>query len=148
MASRAPNGSSINRMGRSWARARARATRWRMPPGQLVGAFGREPVQAHQLQQLGGPGLARRLVDTAEAHGQLDVAGHAQPREERGVLEHQGGLAGGALDPSRRGPVQPGDQVEQGALAAPGRPDQAHELARGHIEGDVIEGRDGGPTCP
>ena len=140
MASRAPKGSSISRMRRSWARARARATRWRMPPDSSCGRLVCEAVQPHQAQELGGPGLAGRLADAAQAEGQLDVAGHAEPREQGGILKHQRGVAGRALDPAGRGPVQPGDQVEQGALAAPGGPDQAHELTRCHRQGDAIEG--------
>ena len=39
MASRAANGSSINKTWRSWAKALARATRWRMPPESSWGFF-------------------------------------------------------------------------------------------------------------
>ena len=41
MASRAPNGSSISSTSASWAKARASATRWRMPPDS---SWGRRPA--------------------------------------------------------------------------------------------------------
>ena len=63
---------------------------------------------------------------------------HRQPGEQGGLLEHQPGApddldgAGGRL-------VQPGEEVEQRALAAAGRADEAQELAASHREVDAVE---------
>ena len=43
IASSAPNGSSIKRMSASWANARARAPRWRMPPDSWCGRLSPNP---------------------------------------------------------------------------------------------------------
>ena len=68
-ASRALNGSSSRRTDGPSASARARATRWRMPAGQLSGQGGLEPGQAHQLQQLRArpPRARSRACPTARA---------------------------------------------------------------------------------
>ena len=44
MASRAPNGSSMSRIEAFWAMARARATRWRMPPDSSWGRLPPKPL--------------------------------------------------------------------------------------------------------
>ena len=149
MASRAPNGSSISRIRRSWARARARATRWRMPPESSWGRLVAKPSRRTSSSSSLGPGLAGGLAD---------ARGGAGPARRCGSTLSQGNSAAswnirvaspaGPFDPAGRRPVQPGDQVEQGALATAGRPDEADELARGHLERDPIEGRDRRPHLP
>ena len=64
MASRAPNGSSISRTSASCARARASATRWRMPPDSSCGRLSAKPVEVHQLEQLVRPAPGVRLRGT------------------------------------------------------------------------------------
>ena len=61
--------------------------------------------------------------------GELDVAGDGEPREQRRLLEHQGGAARRRRRVPGVGLVEPGDEVEQGALAAARGADEADELA-------------------
>ena len=113
----------------SWARARASATRWRIPPDS---SWGRLSAKAPRWTISSSSATRRRrsaLGDLAQPEGQLDVAGHGQPGKQGGVLEHQGGVAAGHAHGARRRAVEPGDQVEQGALAAARRAHQADELA-------------------
>ena len=60
---------------------------------------------------------------------ELDVARDREPREQRRLLEHQRG-APADVDGAGRRLVEAGDEVEQRALAAARRAEQAHELAR------------------
>ena len=162
MASSAPNGSSISSSPASWARARARAARWRIPPDSSWGRLGPKPARWTRSSRSAATAPPFGLAHAAEPERQLDVGGHGEPREERRVLEEHG--RGGAARPAGRrvagrcavgagirstvmstvptvGPVQPGDQVEQGGLSAPGGPDQADELARRRRSSvDVLEG--------
>src|SRR6185436_16937193 len=76
----------------------------------------------------------------------LDVLAHAEPGEERRVLEQQRAIGSGLEDRATIqrnladiGPLEPGEQVQDRRLAAAGRPDQADELARADVEGDVVE---------
>src|SRR6266508_1920831 len=108
--------------------------------GQLVGALGGELGQPDLGQQPGcclvplGPGHA------PQPQRQLHVADGGQPGEQGRLLEQQrGGEAAGADRPDR-GVVQPGDQVEQGALAAAGGADQADELAGPDGERHPVQG--------
>ena len=89
MASSAPNGSSMSRMSASCASARARATRCRIPPGQLV----RTPV-AEAVEVDGRSSASARVLSLASRHA-CEAAARArrsrggQPREQRRLLEHQ-----------------------------------------------------------
>ena len=100
-----------------------------------------ERAQLDELQQLLDPLLALRLGHLAQAERQLDVALHVQPREQRGLLEHERRVAD-ALDGAGGGAVEAGDEVEQRGLAAARGPEEAHELAAAHGQRDVLEGRD------
>ena len=111
--------------------------------GQLVGLLVDEPLEAHQLEQLEDPGLALLAGDAAQAQRQLHVLAHREPREQRRLLEHEGGLPG-AHHLSRGGVLQAGDEVEQGGLAAARRADQADELAGADLQRDPVEGEDRG----
>ncbi|GAA4995041.1 hypothetical protein GCM10025734_25460 [Kitasatospora paranensis] len=55
------------------------------------------------------------------------------------VLEHQGGAPAGHLDVAGGRPVEAGDQVEQGRLAAARGTEQGDELAGGDVERDVVQ---------
>jgi hypothetical protein len=116
MASRAPNGSGQRDPLPHAAR-------------QLVRPLVAEPGEPDGLQQLGGPALALGLGNALGPQRELDVAGGGQPREQGRLLEHDGHPAPGRghLPAGRR--VQPGHQVQQRALAAARRADQADELA-------------------
>ena len=87
--------------------------------GQLVRPLLAEPAEVHRLQQLGGPRPALGLGDPPRTQRQLDVAAHGQPGEERGLLEHQPDPRAIHVDRAERRPVQPGDDRQQRALAAP-----------------------------
>ena len=77
--------------------------------------------------------------DAGELQRELDVAAHREPREQRGLLEHQPGAVGPHVDLARRRLVEAGDEVEQRALAAARRAEQADELARRDVEGHAFE---------
>ena len=106
-----------------------------------------EALQPDQLQQLEHPGLALAAGHAPQPQRQLDVLAHRQPGEQRGLLEHQAGLAA-PHDLTGRGVVEPGDQVEQRGLAAAGRTDQADELPGADLERDAVEGEDGVVPAP
>ena len=109
--------------------------------GQLVRTLLAEPSEMNGLQQQLGTLAALLLADPGEAHRQLDVAPHGEPREQRRVLEHQrrpaggGDLAGGRF-------VESGDEVEDRRLAAARCADETDELALAHREVDVVQGGD------
>ena len=114
---------------------------------QLVRPLVGEAAQVHQVQQVGGAAPPLGLGHPARAQRQLHVPGRGQPREQGRLLEHErdplaagGDLAGG-------GGVEPGHQVQQRALAAAGRADQADELAGGHRPATAGPGR-AAPDAP
>ena len=85
---------------------------------------------------------AAGLVPPSQLERQLDVLGHGAPLEQAGLLERhavvliEAGLLGrlavhGDGAGGRVGEV--GDEAQQRALAAPGRADQRHELARADV---------------
>ena len=81
-------------------------------------ALAREPAEVHAVEELECPCASLRLAHTAEPQRELDVAGSSEPREQRGLLEHER-AATGDLDRARGGFVEPGDEVEDRRLAAP-----------------------------
>ena len=109
---------------------------------ELVRTLLREVREVHHLEQLlaaFAPPLARRA---GQLQRELDVAAHGQPREQRRLLEHQRGAVGAHLDGARRRLVESGDEVEQRALPAAGRTEQADEFARRDVEADAVERQD------
>ena len=121
-----------------------------LPAGELRRVAVGEPLELHQLQQLVGPrpDLAAREPPDFQAEGDVLADGHVP---EQGImLEDEAhapalhGLVGRVLSEElhmpRVGLLQPGDDPQDRALARAGRPQQRHELARGHHEGDPIEG--------
>ena len=114
--------------------------------------------QAHGGEQLvgalaGGPGL-----DAVEHEGQLDVLGGGQvgdevasrllPDEADGAaaVAHHLGLGHGqqvaSADEGAAGArlVEPGEDVEQGALARAGSADDGHQLAPAHLQVEPAQG--------
>ena len=86
--------------------------------------------------------LVARPVAQAEGH----VVPHRGPREDAVLLEDEDAPRVGAadLDPvdgdhARVGRLEAADDVEQRGLAAARRPEQAHELARGDAQVDVLQ---------
>ena len=106
---------------------------------QLVRPLAALAVEPDQRQQRLGPLPPLTAADAGELQGQLHVAARREPRQQRGLLEHerrprraQVDLAGGRF-------LQPGDEVEQRRLAAARRAEQADELAGAHGELDVAQ---------
>ena len=97
----------------------------------------------HRAEELFGSLPPLGLADAAQAQRQLDVSLHGEPREEGRFLEHQGDPAPGVDSPGG-GLVEAGDEVEERALAAARRADEADELAGADLEGHAVEGVDGG----
>ena len=98
----------------------------------------------HLGHLLGAGGLADAPAFEAVRH----VLGHRPPREQRVLLEHHATVGAGAHDAvavdedgARRGRVEPGDDVEQGGLAAPRGADEGHETAGRHVEVDAVDGQ-------
>ena len=154
ISSRAPKGSSINRIFGSLASARAIATRWRMPPESSCGYADSLPFRPDQLEQL----ARRRLGAAGAAHRhlqrQLDVGQRRAPGQERRILEHEAdvaaqarGLGRGAEDADLAvvGRDQVGDDAQEGRLAAARRAEQRQELARGDVEAQALQRGDRPP---
>ena len=117
--------------------------------GDLARALVRRRRQADQRErrvgarlQLGAAlGRAEHALDA-----EVDVLEAGQPRQQRMVLEHDGALragpgdlAVGAQQHAVRRPGQPGDQVQQGRLAAARVADQRDELALRDAQVDVAQ---------
>ncbi len=81
--------------------------------GQLVRPLAAEAAEPDRFEQLSGLLLALLAGDAPAAQRELDIAGGRQPREQRGLLEHQGHGTADA-DRAARRPLQAGDQAEQG----------------------------------
>jgi hypothetical protein len=112
--------------------------------------------QAHHIQQLGHPRLARRGAQVFDAKG--DVVGHAEVGKQGVVLEHHADLSvlwrdvqAGAAEQAIRdpdgpfaGPFQAGDGAQQAGLAAARRPDEHADLSGGQAQCDAVGRCSGG----
>jgi hypothetical protein len=105
---------------------------------ELVGELALEPLEVDDMQQLAHALAPLRLRDALELERELDVALGGEPREQRRLLEHERG-APVDLEGSGGGPVEAGDEVQQRALAAPRRAQQAHELAGADVQRHAVE---------
>jgi hypothetical protein len=112
--------------------------------------------QPQQVQQVAGALLGRPPGDAGRHRGERDVVEGAHPVEQVEELEHHADRP--AADPGPRvlaqrgqllpgehhGPlvraVQPGGQVQQRGLAAPGRAGHRDELTGGHVEVHAAQG--------
>src|SRR5438552_3779962 len=108
-----------------------------------------EALQPDQLEQFASARPSGLAVTMLEARRQQDVALHVEPIEQYVALEHDAHAVrrlghGYAVyryaSFGRR--LQSGDAAQQRALAAAAWAEQAHELARRHVEGDVAQGHD------
>src|SRR5690606_22651274 len=97
-----------------------------------------------------GAHLGARLVRPAALHREGDVREHREPRHERVALEDDAALERGpghlaAVHDHRAFArlVEPGEDVEDGRLAAARVADDADELALLEVEVDLLEDRRG-----
>ena len=147
-ASRAPKGSSSSSSLGFRARARAIATRWRMPPESSPGRACSKPSRpTSAISSL------MRSFDGCEAgdfKGKTQVAFHRSPGQQGMLLEGDAQrvlglqLAGRLavdLDLACGWLVESGQQMQHGALAAAGGTDEGHEFAIRYLYID----RDRGP---
>ena len=108
--------------------------------GQLVRVVAGAVGEADELEALGHA--------LAPLGAEADVAGHRQVREQRAVLEDHADPPVLGLDPhavaghgaardrhaARVGLLEAGDHAQQRGLARAARPEQGHQLARGHAQ--------------
>src|SRR6185503_13733713 len=95
--------------------------------------------EPYLVQERAGPGERVRLARQLQRHRDVLQRGEGG-NEVKGLEDVPDGVeaeAGGG------GPIEPGDEAEQGGLAATRRPRDGHELARGDREGHVREHVDG-----
>ncbi len=146
--SRAENGSSISRASGSTASARAKPTRWRIPPDSSLGYADSNPsrpirsITRSALSRLAASGTSRACMASSTfcctvSHGQqregLEDHGHA------GVRAVQRGAAVG--DGPGRGGDQPGDAAQQGGLPGSRLAEQRDDLPLAQPERDVVQHR-------
>src|SRR5260221_12433804 len=92
----------------------------------------------YPVQQLARDSCALGSPQATELQRELDVARRRQPRQQRRFLEHERHssmhmrAAGGRL-------VEPGEDVEQSALARAGGADDTHQLATIYPERDPLK---------
>ena len=145
IASSAPNGSSSSRTVGSVTRARAMATRWRMPPDSWR-ARRLEPVQAHEGDQIVDGRL--RHIGPCHLEGEVDVVVDASPREQGRVLERDSDLVPGppvgrrlTVDAhgARGRHLEVGENPQRGRLSAAGGPEQGGERAHRRHMVDAVD---------
>src|SRR6185369_9419521 len=117
----------------------------------MLGAGETDEIEV-TLANLVNPGAAR--VGPARTNREFDILFGRQPRHQRVALEHDTAvearpryLALVHHDQPRARIVEPGDDVEDGRLAAAGMTNDANELAFVNGEVDVLENRERVPTA-
>ena len=113
--------------------------------GKLRRIVVHEVLEPDRLQRLARAILLLCLGHALEHHAELDVLDHRAPRKQRVLLEHEGDLVrqrtahrlAADLDRARGRRQQAADHVEQRALAAAARPDQAQQFAAHDVERGV-----------
>ena len=135
--------------------ARAMAIRWRCPRrGRSPLAERRLVAVRHRHDEVVGVGHAGGSLDVllgGVGDSVADVLGH-RSAEQHGLLEHEAHLAaqGGERQAAHVqavhehlalvGVVEPGDELGDRALAGAAVADERHDLARGEVEVDVVQG--------
>ena len=145
-ASTAANGSSIKQHVRLQRQRARQAATLLHAARHLIGEGLLEAGQAHHLDEYRYLAVDLRLGGASHAQAIGDVLEHRLPREQAEMLEHHGN-AGDRFgnpflaDPDLAGIVrqQAVDAAQQGRLAAAGRADNGHDLARPDLEIDVAE---------
>src|SRR5207253_2455519 len=107
--------------------------------GELAGPAVFETLQPDERQQLLYRRVdiaARCLAGRAQAQSERDIVGHRHPGKQRVLLEYQAAVAARPGDRravhaerARGERNEPRDHIEEGALAAAARADQAQEFA-------------------
>src|SRR5438477_3371819 len=116
------------------------------PSGKLVDAGVREPRQTDEAQELFHPGRNAVLRPARLLERVGDVPGHVAPGKEGVVLEKHrpiGARTAYAIAAEEQlalvGLVEPGEEIEQGGLAASARTAEAKKLAGLDVERDAGE---------
>ncbi len=119
---------------------------------QRVGLARAEPGDLEGVQDLGHPPTDLLPGSSEHLEPEADLAGDRHVREQREVLEHHRDVPppwrhlvdpdAGDPDLTRVGLLEPRDQPECRRLAAPGRAQQAHELALLDDERDLVDGHE------
>ena len=102
-----------------------------------------------EFEQLADASRDLVLGPLADLEAEGHVAVHAHVLERGVVLEHEthvaalrrepGGIGAGDLDHPRVGLLEPGDDAQQGRLAAAARAEQSGQRPRRNIDGHVLE---------
>jgi hypothetical protein len=120
---------------------------------ELRGIAVGEARQPDQVEQLADAALDLRRRRPLRALSRVqpvgDVVGHAHVLEQRVVLEHEpdrallhrqeGGVVAAEQDAAAVRRVEPGDDAQQRRLARARGAEQAEQLARAHVEVEVVQ---------
>ena len=124
--------------------------------GKLMGIPVLETGEADELKVVAGlvgtfPPAQAAPVAAGSFEAEGDVGGRGAPWEKGVLLEDDCTVAAGpghllAVHEHLAGvrPGEPGEEVQEGGLAGAARPDQSNELARGDVQGDALQRRQGG----
>ncbi len=130
----------------STTRARAKPTRWRMPPESSLGVGGFETVEANGIKHLFAAFAALGRVNASRLQRSFDVFKHRKPRKERETLENDGDVNLGLrdrlpmpIDLAGRGPRETGQHAQHGGLARSRRAQKRDDFARHNAQ---VGGRD------
>jgi hypothetical protein len=117
--------------------------------GKLVRIAVLEALQSDRVDVFLGDGLAFGFRDAPQFEPEGDVADGARPGQQRKILEHERpvGSGGGNRLPvnqnlAARRRNQPADDLEQGRLAAAGRPEEGCQLPLGKVDREIAQGFD------
>ena len=144
MASSAPKGSSRQRIGRLALRVRRNATRWRMPPRQLVGPRALEAAEAERGEERARLVAGLPAARAREAQRQRGVVERAEPGQQEVALGHEDRVA--RLHRSRVGRGQAADELQQRRLPAAAGPDDGDDLAGQRRAGRARRARRSAPV--
>ena len=139
MASRAPKGSSISRMSASWAKARAMATRWRMPPDSSWGRLSPKPSRctvrsswsASSARSRRGTPRSRRasaMLARTVSHGNSAASWNMSATRPRRSMVPAEGVS------------RPAMRLSSVLLPQPDAPTRQRSSPACDLEGDAVEG--------
>ena len=147
ISSSAANGSSINSSsGLGDERARDRGAHLHAA-GELA-RIARREIGKTDARERGIDARLRVRLQPHELQRQAHIRGHRRPGHQRRLLEHEAdarvpasgcGLGPRPRDLSAGRLAQARDDAQRRGLAAAGRAEQRHELARPHIEAEAVE---------